>query len=58
MVVGDGFIPMKGKSNTLLTTSMKGEVITDDSLNEIENFIGQVNLHSQNLQEVLGCFGF
>ncbi len=22
MVVGDGFIPMKGKSNTLLTTSM------------------------------------
>jgi hypothetical protein len=36
MVVGDGFIPMKGKSNTLLTTSMKGEVITDDSLNEIE----------------------
>ena len=58
MVVGDGFIPMKGKSNTLLTTSMKGEVITDDSLNEIEEVIGQVNLHSQNLQEVLGALAF
>jgi hypothetical protein len=49
---------MKGKSNTLLTTSMKGEVITDDSLNEIEEVIGQVNLHSQNLQEVLGSLAF
>jgi hypothetical protein len=58
MVVGDGFIPMKGKSNTLLTTSMKGEVITDDSLNDIEEVIGQVNLHSQNLQEVLGALAF
>jgi hypothetical protein len=49
---------MKGKSNTLLTTSMKGEVITDDSLNEIEDVIGQVNLHSQNLQEVIGALAF
>ncbi len=58
MVVGDGFIPMKGKSNTLLTTSMKGEVITDDSLNEIEDVISQVNLHGQNLQEVLAQLAF
>lgn len=58
MVVGDGFIPMKGKSNTLLTTSMKGEVITDDSLNEIEDVISQVNLHGQNLQEVLAQLTF
>lgn len=58
MVVGDGFIPMKGKSNTLLTTSMKGEVITDDSLNEIEEIIGSVNLHSQNLQEVMAALAF
>ena len=50
MVVGDGFIPMKGKANTLLTTSMKGEVITDDSLSEIEDVILQVNLHGQNLR--------
>jgi capsid portal protein len=58
MVVGDGFIPMKGKANTLLTTSMKGEVITDDSLNEIEDVISQVNLHGQNLQEVLAQLAF
>lgn len=58
MVVGDGFIPMKGKSNTLLTTSMKGEVITDDSLSEIEDVISQVNLHGQNLQEVLAQLAF
>ncbi len=58
MVVGDGFIPMKGKSNTLLTTSMKGEVITDDSLNDIEDVISQVNLHGQNLQEVLAQLAF
>ena len=58
MVVGDGFIPMKGKSNTLLTTSMKGEVITDDSLNDIEEIIGSVNLHSQNLQEVMAALAF
>ena len=58
MVVGDGFIPMKGKSNTLLTTSMKGEVITDDSLNDIEDVISQVNLHGQNLQEVLAQLSF
>lgn len=58
MVVGDGFIPMKGKANTLLTTSMKGEIITDDSLNEIEDVISQVNLHGQNLQEVLAQLAF
>jgi len=58
MVVGDGFIPMKGKANTLLTTSMKGEVITDDSLSEIEDVISQVNLHGQNLQEVLAQLAF
>lgn len=58
MVVGDGFIPMKGKSNTLLTTSMKGEVITDESLSEIEDVISQVNLHRQNLQEVLAQLAF
>jgi capsid portal protein len=58
MVVGDGFIPMKGKANTLLTTSMKGEVITDNSLNEIEDVISQVNLHGQNLQEVLAQLAF
>jgi hypothetical protein len=58
MVVGDGFIPMKGKANTLLTTTMKGEVITDDSLNEIEDVISQVNLHGQNLQEVLAQLAF
>ena len=58
MVVGDGFIPMKGKANTLLTTSMKGQIITDDSLNEIEDVISQVNLHGQNLQEVLGALAF
>jgi len=58
MVVGDGFIPMKGKANTLLTTSMKGQIITDDSLNEIEDVISQVNLHGQNLQEVLAQLAF
>ncbi len=58
MVVGDGFIPMMGKANTLLTTSMKGEVITDDSLSEIEDVISQVNLHGQNLQEVLAQLAF
>lgn len=58
MVVGDGFIPIKGKSTTLLTTSQKGEVIIDDSLTEIEDVISSVNLHNQNLQEVLGALAF
>ena len=55
MVVGDGFIPIKGKSTTLLTTSQKGEVISDDSLTDIEEVISSVNLHNQNLQEVLSA---
>ncbi|NBX73323.1 MAG: hypothetical protein EBQ89_03390, partial [Alphaproteobacteria bacterium] len=58
MVVGDGFIPIKGKSTTLLTTSQKGEVISDDSLTEIEELISSVNLHNQNLQEVLSALAF
>ena len=58
MVVGDGFIPIKGKSTTLLTTSQKGEVISDDSLTEIEEVISSVNLHNQNLQEVLSALAF
>jgi len=58
MVVGDGFIPMKGKSSSLLTTTQKGEVITDESVNEIESVISSVNLHGQNLQELLGALAF
>ena len=58
MVVGDGFIPVKGKATSLLTTNQKPDVITDGSLNEIEEGIISVNLHNQNLQEVLGSLAF
>lgn len=53
MVVGDGFIPIKGKSSSLLTTVQKPEQITGSQLEKIEDSISEVNGHGQNLVDVL-----
>jgi capsid portal protein len=56
MVAGDGFIPVLGKANSIISTSQKPTPVTDaGQLSEIETAIETVNLHGQNLQDVLTC---
>lgn len=59
MVVGDGFIPMQGRANSLLTTtqSITAE-LPQAQLTAIEDYIDSVNLHGQTLAEVLGMLAF
>jgi hypothetical protein len=52
MCVGDGYIPIKGKSSSLLVTNEKAETITGDQLGEIETAIEKVNEHGETLAEV------
>ena len=59
MVVGDGFIPVIGRASSLLTTRPSAEAqISQEQLDDIEMYIEQVNLHKQNLQEVLAALAF
>jgi hypothetical protein len=59
MVVGDGFIPMMGRANSLLTTTQTETAeLPASQLNAIEDYIDSVNLHGQTLAEVLGMLAF
>jgi hypothetical protein len=54
MVAGDGFIPFLGKSNSIISTSQKAAPVTNEKqLFDIETAVEKVNLHGQNLQDVL-----
>ena len=52
MIVGDGYIPIKGKSTSLLVTNEKPTQITGRQLEDIETAIEKVNEHGQNLADV------
>ncbi|HPD28277.1 MAG TPA: hypothetical protein PK673_07890, partial [Paludibacteraceae bacterium] len=52
MCVGDGYIPIKGKSSSLLTTNEKAETITGPALGDIETAIERVNEHGETLVDV------
>lgn len=58
MCVGDGFIPVRGKSSSLLTTNQKPETISDEGLEDIETAIEYVNLHGQTLADVVAAGAF
>jgi len=54
MIAGDGFVPVLGKSNSIISTSKKAVPVTNEKqLSEIETAVEKVNLHGQNLQDVL-----
>jgi capsid portal protein len=54
MVVGDGFIPIIGKANSIISTSQKATPVTDEiQLSDIDTACDNINLHGQNLQDVL-----
>lgn len=54
MISGDGFIPVLGKSNSIISTSKKAVPVTNEKqLSDIETAVEKVNLHGQNLQDVL-----
>lgn len=54
MIAGDGFVPVLGKSNSIISTSKKAVPVTNEKqLAEIETAVEKVNLHGQNLQDVL-----
>jgi len=52
MCVGDGYIPIKGKSSSLLVTNQKAETISGNALGEIETAIEKVNEHGETLADV------
>jgi len=52
MIVGDGYIPIKGKSSSLLATTQKPTQITGRQLEDIETAIEKVNEHGQTLADV------
>ena len=58
MCVGDGYIPIKGKSSSLLTTNEKAETITGPALGDIETAIERVNEHGQTLADVQAAGAF
>lgn len=60
MVVGDGFIPVQGRANSLITTnnSISQLNISSSVLDELELALSDVNAHGQNLQEVLSAIAF
>lgn len=56
MVVGDGFIPHRGRANILLTAMQKTrEMLTadDPELEDLEPFLHNINLHQESLADVL-----
>ena len=54
MIAGDGFVPVLGKSNSIISTSKKAVPVTNEKqLADIETAVEKVNLHGQNLQDVL-----
>lgn len=54
MIAGDGFVPVLGKSNSIISTSKKPVPVTNEKqLADIEVAVEKVNLHGQNLQDVL-----
>lgn len=54
MIAGDGFVPVLGKSNSIISTSKKPTPVTNEKqLADIETAVEKVNLHGQNLQDVL-----
>lgn len=58
MSVGDGYIPVRGKSSSLLTTSEKPKTISGRELQEIETLIESVNAHGQTLADVHAAGAF
>lgn len=58
MCVGDGYIPIRGKSSSLLTTTQKPETVSDVDLSEIEDLIEDVNAHGQTLADVHAAGAF
>lgn len=58
MCVGDGYIPIRGKSSSLLTTAEKPETITGPELEVIEKVIEKVNEHGQTLADVHAAGAF
>jgi Phage portal protein len=60
MIVGDGYIPIKGKSSSLLATTQKPTQITGQQLEDIETAIEKVNEHGQTLADVnaVGAYDF
>ena len=59
MVVGDGFIPMLGRANSLLTTNKPTQAeLSTEALNGIEAYIENVNLHGHTLADVLSMLAF
>ena len=56
MVVGDGFIPVIGRPNSILSSSTPQETnFTDAQLSYLEDYISKVNLHQPKLQEVMAA---
>jgi hypothetical protein len=54
MVVGDGFIPLIGRPNSnLASRNSEQSTFADEQLDYIETYIDKVNLHQQNLAEVI-----
>jgi hypothetical protein len=59
MVTGDGFIPMQGRANALLTTSQAAPAqLSRARLNALEDYISRVNLHGQSLTEILAALAY
>ena len=59
MVTGDGFIPMQGRSDALLTTSKAAPAnLSRARLNALEDHIQRVNLHGQSLTEILAALAY
>ena len=61
MVVGDGFIPHRGRANILLTSLQKQQEILnagDPELEDMEPFLHSVNLHQESIADVLHRIAF
>ena len=59
MVTGDGFIPMQGRSDALLTVSKAAPAtLSKAKTNALEDHISRVNLHGQNLTQILGMAAY
>ena len=59
MVTGDGFIPMQGRSDALLTTSKAAPAnLSRARVNALEDHIQRVNLHGQSLAEILAALAY
>lgn len=59
MVTGDGFIPMQGRSDALLTVSKSAAAtLSRARINALEDHIRRVNLRGQNLTQILGAAAY